>query len=153
MEVKPQIKNKNNNLTRWRQCISCLVWIKSDSLLFKQLRDGDNVGRDEYHVTMISDLDPMIRTEVDIYKNQTYTHENRGGRGVHHPKLFMGHKFAQQWQGVTKENSMLFPWRDVTTLNATCYNCHKIGRLEFTCSEAGLTDTCSLQVIHSYSQK
>ena len=50
-------------------CFFLNVDQKRCNLLFKQLKDGDNVGRDEYPVTIISDLDLLIRTYVGICGN------------------------------------------------------------------------------------
>ena len=72
------------------------------SSLFKQLRDGEKVGRDEYPVTITSALDLLIQTEGGIFRNQQSTHDNRGGRGGCHQKVRMEHTFSQKRQGGTK---------------------------------------------------
>ena len=102
---------------------------KRYSFLFKQLSDGDNVGSDEYPVTMTSTLDLLIQTKCDIHGNQQFTHENCGGRGERHPKGCTGHTFAQQRKEDTEENSTLVPGIDGNILNTTCYNCHKMVHL------------------------
>ena len=57
---------------------------KSYSFLLNQLRDRDNMGRDEYPVTTTSALDLLIRIEGGIRGNQKLsTYENHGGRGLH----------------------------------------------------------------------
>ena len=38
--------------------------------------------------------------------------------------------FSQKWKGGTEENATLFPGRDGTTLNATCYNCRNPGCID-----------------------
>ena len=53
---------------------------KRYSFLLKQLRDRDNVGRDEYPFMIKSALDLLIRNEGRILRNQKYsTYENWGG--------------------------------------------------------------------------
>ena len=68
------------------------------------MRDGDNMGRDEYPVTITPALDLLIRTEGVIWGNQQYTHKNHGGGGGRHQEGRIGHTFDQQQQGGTKEN-------------------------------------------------
>ena len=114
---------------------------KRCNLIFKQLGYRDNVGRDEYRLTIISSLDILIRTEGCICGNQQSTHKNFGGRGGRHPKEYMGLTFSQQRQVGTEENSVLVPGRDGTILNINCYNCHNMGHIYYNCYEAGHTGT------------
>ena len=53
---------------------------KMYSFLLKQLRDGENVGRDDYSATTTSELDLLIRTEVGGFGNKQSTYDNRGSR-------------------------------------------------------------------------
>ena len=126
---------------------------KCYSFLLKQLKDWDNVGRDEYPVTTTSALDLLICTEGCIHKNKQSTYDNCGGRTDRQQKGRTGNTFSQQLQrgthGSTKENATLVPGRDRTNLNSTFYKCHKTGHLTYNFSEAGSTSTYSLQVIHS----
>ena len=87
------------------------------NFLFNQLRDEENIDRDEYPVTITSVIDISICTEGSIRGNQKSTHKNNGGRGGHNPKVRMGNTFSQKRQGGTKENSMLVLGRDGTALN------------------------------------
>ena len=75
---------------------------KRYSLLFNNLRDGDNVGRVEYPFTMTSAMDLLILTEGVIRGNHQSTPENRGGRGGPLPKGCMGKLFSHQCQGRTE---------------------------------------------------
>ena len=111
------------------------------------------MGIDEYPITITSALDLLIHTEGGIRGNQQSTHDNHVGRGFRHKKVRMGHTFSKKQQGGTKENATLVPGIDGTILNDTCYNCHNPGHLNYNCYEAGCTDTCSFQVIHSFAQK
>ena len=64
----------------------------------------------------------------------------------------MGHTFAQQKVG-TEDNANLVLGKDGTTLNDECYNCCKLGHLAHNFPGAGHTGTCSLQVVHNFTQK
>ena len=55
--------------------------------------------RDEYPVTIVSDLDILIYTEGGIHRDQQSNHDNGGGRGGRHQKVHMGHIFDRQRQG------------------------------------------------------
>ena len=87
------------------------------------------MGRGEYTVKITSALDLLILTEGGILGNKQSTNDNLGGRGGHNQKGHMGHTFVQKRHGYTEENVTLVPGRDVTTLNAPCYNCHNPGNL------------------------
>ena len=126
---------------------------KRYSFLLNQLRDGDNVGRDDYLVTITSELGLLIRTEGGFWVNQqSSTYENWWGRGVQQHKERMEHIFTQQ-KGGTEDNATLVPSKDGKTLNATCYSCRNTGHLEYNFPEAVCTVICSLQVIKKFVQK
>ena len=119
---------------------------KSYSFLLKKLRDGDNVGRDDYPVTTRSVFETLICTGGGICGNQQLSdYENReGSRGRQH-KERMGHTFTQH-KGGTEDNTTLVPGKDGTNLNSTCYNCRKPCHLEYNWPEAGCKGICSLLV-------
>ena len=73
---------------------------KRYSFLLKQLRDGENVSRDEYPVTNTLSLDILICTEGGIQANtQSSNYEIfRGRRGWQH-KESMGNTFTEQKGG------------------------------------------------------
>ena len=75
-----------------------------------------------------------------------------GGRGGLQNKERMGHTFTQR-KGVTEDNTTLVPGKYGKTLNDTCYNCRKPGHLAYNLPEAGRKGTCSLQAVHTFSQK
>ena len=63
-----------------------------------------------------------------------------------------GNYFHINVRDALNKNPTLFPGRYGTTLNATCSNCRNPGHLVYNCSKAGRTDTCYIQVIHSFAQ-
>ena len=68
---------------------------KRYSFLLKKLRNGGNVGRDEYLVMTTLALDILIRTEGGIRVNQqSLTYANCRGRGGRHHKERMLHTFT-----------------------------------------------------------
>ena len=55
---------------------------KKYSFLLKKLRDGDNMGRDEYPVMTTLELDVLIRIEGGVLGNhQSSTYETCRGKG------------------------------------------------------------------------
>ena len=62
-------------------CVLLSADEKRYSFFFNQLRDGNNVGRDEYTITIISTMDILIHIEVVIQGNQQSTHEIAAAEG------------------------------------------------------------------------
>ena len=75
-------------------CFLLIADLKGCNLFFDNLRDGDNLGRDEYTVTITSAMVILILTEGGICGNQQYTHKNYGNRRGSHQKGRMGHSFV-----------------------------------------------------------
>ena len=70
------------------------------SFLLKELRYGDNMGKDEYLVTTTLTLDVLIRTEGWISVNRKLSkYENCGDRGGSQHNECMGHNRTQKKGG------------------------------------------------------
>ena len=82
---------------------------KRYSLPLKKLRDGYNVGRDEYPVTTTLALDLLIQAEGGIRGNQKIsTYKNCSNRGVQQNKERMGHNLINIMRNRRKQN--FGPW-------------------------------------------